>query len=271
MLGLVLAACGEDHRPIGYLQSLEEDALAYPGATELSATAEPQKPGIEGPSRARSIHTYAADATEDEILDWYRDEFGSRGWRYQPLSFTSAPDLPSWRKGFVEIQLHFRTADDVATGLAEYRLELLAQPHSFDEEPLAVLQALPELELKPPEAEIPRGGGESDRSRQVSADNVTPATVERSYRSPASPDEIAAFFEAELASRGWTLLDPPPGDPNVTSSPLRAWEKDGLVARIDVRSRRGNDGEPLHPPVHDVRFSIVEELGPDATPGLPWD
>lgn len=108
-------------------------------------------------------------------------------------------------------------------------------------------------------------------ARMVKATQIYGAQVERWYRSTASAEEVAAFYEEELGGMGWAQLEPPPPDPRVTSSPLRAWEKGSRIARIDVRPVRGQDGNPVRPSAVEVRFSIVEVLGPEATPGVPWD
>lgn len=254
VLAIVLTACGTDDRPLQYLESLPEYGLAFPQAELLTSHGSPQQASIEGPNLAQTSHSYQAAAAPEDIVAWYEDELTSTGWLSEGKD---GNDIYRWRREFIELQLRFGQASYDGV---RYDVTLYAHLSWYDPSPLATLEAVPELSIADPSSTerndaFPSGRWIDDR-------RVTPASIQRTYETSASIDEVIAFFESELASRGWTPVDPPPGDLGVGLEPDRVWQTDGLTAGLTFFPKRPS------PSTIGYVFQIAEVT--DALPGLPW-
>jgi len=257
-LGIVLAAlvasCGSDDRPLEYLESLPENSLGFPQAELISSSRSPEQASVEGPNPAQTSHVYQASATPEEIVAWYEDELTSTGWLSEGKD---GDDIHRWRKEFIELLLRFSDAVD---DRIRYNVTLFAQLAWYDPAPLAELETVPELEIADP-----RSAERNDAfpiGRLIDDRHVRPASIQRSYETPASIDEVIAFFESELVGRGWELVDPPSGDLGVGLDPDRVWQKDDVIAGLTFF--------PKQPSASTIGYAFQIAEVPDVEPGLPW-
>lgn len=253
-LAVITAACGTDDRPLDYLESLPEYGLAFPQAELIESRGSPQRASIEGPNLAQTSHYYRATVTVEDVVAWYEDELTSTGWRSEGRD---GDDVHRWRNEFIELQLRFGQPSD--DGI-RYGVTLVAHLSWYDPTPLAALEAVPELAIADPSStplddEYATGRWIDDRS-------VRPASIQRTYVTSASSADVIAFFESELAGRGWESLDPPPGDLGVGLEPDRVWQKGDVTAGLTFFPKRPS------PSTIGYGFQIAEV--PDAEPGLPW-
>ncbi len=116
---------------------------------------------------------------------------------------------------------------------------LAAACGSTDERPLASLRAMEETSLAYP--------GSTQLGRfaldQQTGSITGPQTAMFGYQfgTDASKADVEAFYEAELARRGWTIARSyaaiTVGIPGSTESSARAWERGDRVLRLSFRRR----------------------------------
>jgi hypothetical protein len=259
----VLAGCSDD-RPLRYLQAQPEDSLAFPGAELTCTRSADSVVGLHSTEPASSEHCYTAKATEDEVVAWYAEELASRGWRREGQNLPELPRLiPKWDKGFVTLEVReFEAPEGIAIHEVTYSVVTAVRFTSYDEAPTARLESLPEASLALPGSTDPLP---SRHGRTTTSDSIHPAYVEGAYRTLAPTDEIVRFYEAELAARGWQLIDISEAHNGIGTLPARAWKKGDVLAHVTV-----NSGPAGNPPTLGYRFRIIEVLGPDEVAGFPW-
>ncbi len=258
---VVVAGCSAgDARPLKYLQTLPEDVLAYPGSTLTCNVGSPEKPGIDDPGWATSTQCYTAPASESTVVAWYADELADRGWRRLDQYFSDGGTMPEWRKEFVALQMkRVNIADDKDPNPFVFTVGLLALGSNYDSAPISGLLALPEIELAYPGSTPTRM---APLGRSTDADSVRPATVNGLAETPASVAEVEQYFDREFLARGWRAVDPPPTDMRFGWNATLAWQTDDVMAGLAASTIRSGTI---------YRFAIAEVLGPDQTPGLPWE
>jgi hypothetical protein len=257
----VLGGCSAgDDRPLHYLQTLPEDGLAYPGATATCTVGTPEKPFIDDPGSAMTEHCYTIAASESTVVAWYSKELASRGWRRQDVFLTDAA-MPAWEKEFVRLHLRrVNVQDDEDPNPVTFSVALIAARSSYDIAPIPGLRALPESKLSYPGSTHLQ---DSTLGRMTGSTSATPAKVEQMSETTASVDDIKRYFDRELIARGWKAVDPP-SDLRFGWHPSATWQKNEVLAAL-MASRASSATVTYY------WFAIAEILGPDQTPGLPWE
>jgi hypothetical protein len=214
---------------------------------------------------ATSEHCYTANATEDEVVAWYAEELASRGWRREGQNLGPPPKLiPRWDKGFVTLQLSgfIKAPDGLWINGVSYSVVAAVRFTGYDEAPTALLESLPEASLALPGSTDPR---QSRHGRTTTSDSIHPAYVEGAYRTMAPIDEIVRFYEAELAARGWQVIDISEAHNGIGTLPARAWKKGDVLAHVTTNTTPAGN-----PATMGYRFRMIEVLGPEDLPGFPW-
>jgi len=254
-----LSACGSNDRPFRYLEDQPELGLAFPGATLVSESRSPEVMTVEGPISAHVDKTYEVGTGAPEVVAWYSEKLAALGWRSDGLYGNGRHQ---WTKGFVQILLGFAEGSaDEASGVVQAELQFWTQPSVYDTAPLASLRDIPELSLAFPGATTRTS--ELELGRSTSARRVRPAKIERRYETFADAEDLIRYYERDLATRGWEMLDGAPGDVGVGLQPDRVWRKGAVVAGLSIFPRRPS------PSTNGYAFTIAEIT--DAKPGLPWE
>ena len=170
--------------------------------------------------------------------------------------------MPQWRKEFTTLQMRqFNVGDDKDPNPSEFTIAILATGFSYDMTPVPGLLALSESELAYPGSKQVQ---DSTSGRSTSSNSARPAKVQRLVETPASVTEVEQYFDREFLARGWRAVNSPPPDMRFGWNPSHAWQKGDVMAGLAAtRIRSGT--------ITIYRFAIAEVLGPDETPGVPWE
>lgn len=122
---------------------------------------------------------------------------------------------------------------------------------SQDSRPLANLQAMPEAQLSFPGA---TSLGDLNFDQTTSIEGQQPAETGHEFGANASAGDITAFYNQELAARGWRPTNLYAG-PATTESGALAWQKGQVVMRLSFR-KKGDD--PRLPSASDqARYTTI--------------
>ncbi len=247
-----------DDASLSYIRALQGNDLAYPGSTLHSVADRAASTSFTGRTPAMIEHRYSAPASVDAVTVWYDGQLAATGWVRDDFSETDRENrrhlTPRWHKGFALLSLLFAPTTDPAA--SSYTARVDETNLGLDPGPLTALLALPAVDLAYPGSTVSRDPTEEGRITASSI--VHAATIGRHYRTFASVDEVFAFYDEELRQQGWAIG--PSGSPS-----HRSWRLGSANLGLSVIHRDADR------PFTQYDMTIREILGPEATPGLPWE
>ena len=118
----VRAVTDGTYRTQRQLQQVPEKHLFYPGAVELSQFGADRRQDLTGQRiRAKSAHVLGTNATEAQVMDFYRERLSAQGWREsaaEAIRGTAQSRVAAYRKDALLVQIAILRKNDVSDGSA---------------------------------------------------------------------------------------------------------------------------------------------------------
>ena len=112
VVGVVATGCGAPEG-LARLEDLDERAIAYPASAPLASGGYDAEQTMDGPQPAATWKIYGTGATPEEVIQYFRDEMGSRGWIEVPgIPSTADIDAVQWRRDDLALRLGIMDVDE---------------------------------------------------------------------------------------------------------------------------------------------------------------